>query len=106
MKAPAHNAGSGHAATLSYTGVRSDLKEVQQNEEAVECVWFIGWRLFSLLSVTASVHPTNKHTFTNTHTYRAIELASSLRWNKTVPSAENRATEGKKPAVLIGIPSS
>lgn len=91
-----------HSATS--TGVWRVVKKVQQNEDAAECVWFIGWRLFSLLSVTASVHPPNKNTFK--HTYRGIELASSLRWNKTVPSAENRATEGKKPAVLIGIPSS
>ncbi len=62
----------------------------------------VGGHLLSVLSVPLC--SSNKHT--HKHTHEAIELAHSLRWNKTVPSAENSTTEGKKPAVLIGIPSS
>lgn len=61
-------------------------------------VWCTGWLLFSVLCHCLCAPQIN--------TRRAIVLAHSLRWNKTVPSAENRTTEGKKPAVLIGIPSS
>lgn len=91
-----------HSATS--TGVRNDVKEAQTEWRGCRvCVVHrvaLIWPSFC----HGLCAPPNKHTFT--HTYRGIELASSLRWNKTVPSAENRATEGKKPAVLIGIPSS
>lgn len=70
------------------TGVCSDVKE---------CVW-----VWYLLSIQYGNATPNKQT----HTHRVKELAHLLRWNKTVPSAENRTTEGKKPTVLIGIPSS
>lgn len=69
-------------------------------------LWHTGWHLFGDRSVDASAPPKYKQTHKHTHTYEAIELAHSLRWNKTVPLAENSTTEGKKPAVLIGIPSS
>lgn len=78
----------------------SVLRRWVKNDEAVEN----GTQGGTCLAFSLSMSLCNPNKYPQTH--RGTELARLMRRNKTVPSAENRTKEGKKPAVLIGIPSS
>lgn len=78
----------------------SVLRRWVKNDEAV----VNGTQGGTCLAFSLSMPPCNPNKYSQTH--RGTELARLMRRNKTVPSAENRTKEGKKPAVLIGIPSS